>query len=61
MASILCSFDIFKPVDEKGTPIEPSGEYTTGLVSYPLPFKCGFKPRSDGAERLIRSALLDAD
>jgi hypothetical protein len=31
-ASILATFDISKTIDEKGVPIEPSGEYTSGLI-----------------------------
>lgn len=33
VSSVLCTFDVVKPTDETGRPIEPSGEYTTGLVS----------------------------
>lgn len=61
VSSVLCTFDVVKPTDETGRPIEPSGEYTTGLVSYPLPFKCRFKPRSDAAEALICSAMQEYD
>lgn len=32
MASILACFDLGKEIDEKGVPIEPSGEYTSGMV-----------------------------
>jgi hypothetical protein len=31
-ASILATFNISKSVDEKGVPIQPSGEYTSGLL-----------------------------
>lgn len=31
-ASILSTFDIEKAMDENETVIEPSGEYTTGLI-----------------------------
>ncbi|KAF7358844.1 Cytochrome p450 [Mycena sanguinolenta] len=33
-ASILATFTISKSVDEKGIPIEPSGEFTSGLLWY---------------------------
>ena len=32
MAYILATLDIEKPVDDKGNVIEPSGEYTTGVL-----------------------------
>ena len=32
MAYLLACFDIEKPLDENGNTIEPSGEYTTGLL-----------------------------
>ena len=34
IASVLAMFDLEKVVDEKGEVIEPSGEYTSGLVRY---------------------------
>ncbi|KZT68589.1 cytochrome P450 [Daedalea quercina L-15889] len=61
IASILSTLEIYKPLDDRGNPIQPSGEYTTGLVTYPLPFKCGFKPRSRTAEELIRTAEFHLD
>ncbi|KAH9834604.1 cytochrome P450 [Rhodofomes roseus] len=61
IASILSSLEIYKPLDDQGNPIEPSGDYTTGLVTYPLPFKCGFKPRSKAAEDLIHAAVIQLD
>ena len=33
MAYILATLDIEKPVDDKGSVVEPSGEYTTGLLA----------------------------
>ncbi|KAF8193905.1 cytochrome P450 [Mycena galopus ATCC 62051] len=56
-ASILAVFDIKKSVDEKGVPIEPSGEYTSGLLCYPIPHQCEILPRSEVAETMIQSAL----
>lgn len=32
VACILTAFEIVAPMDELGNPIEPSGEYTTGLL-----------------------------
>jgi cytochrome P450 len=34
MAYLLACYDIEKPTDEDGKAIEPSGEYTTGLLRY---------------------------
>ena len=33
IASILSTLEIYKPLDNRGIPIEPSGEYTSGLVT----------------------------
>ncbi|KAF9048190.1 cytochrome P450 [Hymenopellis radicata] len=41
--------------DENGMVIEPSEGYTTGLVSFPEPFRCSIAPRSKEAEVLIRN------
>ncbi|KAJ3512409.1 hypothetical protein NLJ89_g3543 [Agrocybe chaxingu] len=54
IASILSTFKIATPVDEKGVRMEPSGEYQSGVTFQPLPFKCAIKPRHDKAEALIR-------
>ncbi|KAJ7912393.1 cytochrome P450 [Mycena leptocephala] len=56
-ASILATFNISKSVDEKGVPIQPSGEYTSGLLCYPVPHSCDILPRSEAARALIRTAL----
>lgn len=34
MAYLLACYDIEKPVDKYGEAIEPSGQYTTGLLRY---------------------------
>ncbi|KAF5333831.1 hypothetical protein D9758_017428 [Tetrapyrgos nigripes] len=56
IACILACFDVTKAVDEDGNVIEPSGEYTSGFLCYPLPFKCSIRPRSKRAEEMIRHA-----
>ncbi|KAF4586353.1 hypothetical protein EYR38_010629 [Pleurotus pulmonarius] len=48
-ASVLSVFDITKA--EK----EPALEFTTSLISTPLPFECAIKPRSEEAQKLIRA------
>ncbi|ESK94724.1 cytochrome p450 [Moniliophthora roreri MCA 2997] len=59
IASILACFDISKAVDENGVPIEPSGEYTSGMLCYPCPFPCTIHPRSSRAEVLISEGMSD--
>ncbi|KAF7369889.1 Cytochrome p450 [Mycena sanguinolenta] len=49
IASILAVYNINKRLDEKGIPIEPSGEYTSGMVCYPIPHECDILPRSEEA------------
>ncbi|KAF7789957.1 hypothetical protein EIP86_000905 [Pleurotus ostreatoroseus] len=60
LASILTVFNLELPRDKNGEEIRPSGEYTPGLISYPEPFQCKFKPRSQHAEALIRAAAHEA-
>ncbi|THH17674.1 hypothetical protein EW146_g3176 [Bondarzewia mesenterica] len=55
IASVLAVFDISKAVDENGKEIEPVDEYTSGIVVYPIPFKCKITPRSNAAEDLMPS------
>ncbi|KAJ7270424.1 cytochrome P450 [Mycena rebaudengoi] len=59
VASILASFSISKSVDEKGIGIEPSGEYTSGLLCAPLPFKCNIIPRSEATKTVLHSAAAN--
>ncbi|KAF5327249.1 hypothetical protein D9619_004584 [Psilocybe cf. subviscida] len=58
VASTLHSFIIIPALDEKGVPIPLSKERTSGLISYPVPFKVDIKPRSPSAEILIKDAML---
>lgn len=55
MASTLATFNITKAVDAEGNPINPSGEYTNGLLRYPKPFPCRISPRSEVASALVQS------
>ncbi|KAJ7120246.1 cytochrome P450 [Mycena epipterygia] len=55
IASILSVFEITKAVGDDGQIIEPSYEYSPGLVSTPLPFKCSITPRSPDAVVLIEA------
>ncbi|KAJ7453392.1 cytochrome P450 [Mycena latifolia] len=54
IASILATFDIQKAVDDMGNVIEPTGEYTSSVISTPVPFKCSITPRSEAALVLIK-------
>ncbi|KAH9478027.1 Cytochrome P450 monooxygenase 98 [Psilocybe cubensis] len=56
VASLLTVYDIKKAVDEEGNVIEPQHDYLSALVCMPKPYKCSITPRSQKAERLIRSA-----
>ncbi|KAK0213682.1 cytochrome P450 [Armillaria fumosa] len=53
IASLLAVFEFGKAVDDDGETIEPSGEYTLGMLSYPMPFNCSIRPRSDAAVSMI--------
>ncbi|KAK0436601.1 cytochrome P450 [Armillaria borealis] len=53
IASLLAVFEFGKAVNGDGKTIEPSGEYTSGMLSYPMPFKCSIRPRSDAAVSMI--------
>ncbi|KAJ4496574.1 cytochrome P450 [Lentinula lateritia] len=55
IASLLTVFKVTRAMDENNVPIEPSYEYTSTVISVPLPFKCAIKPRSQEAEKLIMS------
>ncbi|KAJ7810311.1 cytochrome P450 [Mycena olivaceomarginata] len=57
IVSILSTFVISKAVDDDGHEIEvPDDEFTSGVVSFPIPFKCSILPRSRSAEALINGA-----
>jgi len=55
MACILATFNIEKGKDEEGNLVTPKEEFTSGMLSYPLPFPCDFRPRSKEHEGLIES------
>ncbi|KAF9261712.1 cytochrome P450 [Marasmius fiardii PR-910] len=50
IAAVLSAFEI-SPAGAR-----PSGDYTSGLLSYPLPFKCNIRPRSKQYEDLVASS-----
>ncbi|KAF9548289.1 cytochrome P450 [Agrocybe pediades] len=57
IASTLAVYDIKPSVDAKGNPVKPKPEFTTGLLTYPVPFKCTITPRNRAAEDLIRESV----
>ncbi|PIL22724.1 cytochrome P450 [Ganoderma sinense ZZ0214-1] len=59
IASILHTFDITPPVDESGNPIRIEPRATTGISSNLVDCRCQLKPRSPGAEFLIRGYRKD--
>jgi len=57
-SSLLAVFDIKLPVDDHGVTIELKPEFTSGVLSFPTPFKCTIKPRSPAAEALIKESVI---
>ncbi|KAF7373039.1 Cytochrome P450 [Mycena sanguinolenta] len=55
VASILSTFNIDKAIGEDGREIEPTDEYSPGILSTPLPFKCSITPRSPQAVEAIQA------
>ncbi|KAF9468288.1 cytochrome P450 [Collybia nuda] len=55
IATMLSTFSITKALDKDGNPIEPTIGTTSGTVTYPLPFECDIKPRSQEAIDLIEA------
>ncbi|KAJ8080303.1 hypothetical protein AAF712_003741 [Marasmius tenuissimus] len=59
VATLLVCFDFGTYVDPKtGKEEAPSGEYTSGMLCYPLPFKLSLKPRSQHVVDMIRNDTL---
>ena len=54
VVSVLAAFDISRVEEEQ----EGFGEYTSGLIIHPRPFKINIVPRSKEAEALIRSSVI---
>ncbi|KAL4246392.1 cytochrome P450 family protein [Abortiporus biennis] len=58
MISILATFDITPKIGEDGEPVMPKEEFTSGLFSYPKPFVCDIRPRSEMHKALIEGTPL---
>ncbi|KAF9468660.1 cytochrome P450 [Collybia nuda] len=61
IALVLSVYNIRPPVDDQGNPVNLKPEPTSGLLSFPAPFKCSIKPRSQAAENLIREERVVLD
>ncbi|EPQ60724.1 cytochrome P450 [Gloeophyllum trabeum ATCC 11539] len=59
IACVLAVFDISKPLDNDGHPIEPNVKYTSSQLSRPEPFNCRITPRSERAISLIKQLSTD--
>ncbi|KAF7378396.1 Cytochrome p450 [Mycena sanguinolenta] len=57
IASILSALNVTKSLDKDGVPIEPSGEYTSAMLCYPVPHECDIRPRSEAARAMVQSAV----
>ncbi|TFK53799.1 cytochrome P450 [Heliocybe sulcata] len=57
IASVLSAFNIAKAKDQNGNEIEVEDDYTTGLVSHPMPFKCDITPRNPDVETLLMEVV----
>ncbi|KIP12391.1 hypothetical protein PHLGIDRAFT_332753 [Phlebiopsis gigantea 11061_1 CR5-6] len=55
---VLATLRIDKAKDADGKVIEPSGEYTSGMLSYPVRYKASFIPRSAASNTLIENLSL---
>ncbi|KAI0926476.1 hypothetical protein AcV7_005406 [Taiwanofungus camphoratus] len=55
IASILSVFDIRPGLDEDGKPIHVEPDFTFGVASHPLPFKCSIAPRGDYVRQLLNT------
>ncbi|KAF5309511.1 hypothetical protein D9619_012387 [Psilocybe cf. subviscida] len=61
VSSTLHAFTITPSLDNKGDPISLSTKRTSGVISYPEPFKVDIKPRSSSAEILVKEAVVGDD
>ncbi|KAI0790121.1 cytochrome P450 [Irpex lacteus] len=54
MAYIVATMDISPGKDADGKELWPSGEFHSGFVLHPKPFKCSIRPRGEKAVQMIR-------
>ncbi|KAJ5980223.1 hypothetical protein N7481_007521 [Penicillium waksmanii] len=53
IANTLAVFDVRKPLGEDGKEIDPPQDFTPGIISHPIPYKCRITPRTKEHEKLI--------
>lgn len=53
IARIMWAFNISKPVDEHGIPVEPSTKALPGFLLTPVKFACHFEPRSEAHRSIV--------
>jgi len=53
LVTTLAVFTITPVVDDQGKELTPPVEYTDGLISHPMPFKCNILPRSPAHASLL--------
>ncbi|KLO12343.1 cytochrome P450 [Schizopora paradoxa] len=54
IATCLAVLDIRKARDDNGQVVEPVYQYTPGIISHPMEFKCSIRPRSERAAAIIK-------
>ncbi|KAI0687448.1 cytochrome P450 [Cytidiella melzeri] len=55
MASyVIATMDVSRAKDDDGREIVPPGDFHSGFVKHPKPFKCAIRPRSEKAVNLVR-------
>lgn len=53
IANTLAVFDIRKPIGDDGKEVELPQDFTPGIISHPIPYKCRITPRSEEHRQLI--------
>ncbi|KAJ6610073.1 cytochrome P450 [Mycena sp. CBHHK59/15] len=59
VSSTLAVYNISKEIDEKGAVKEPVVEFTSQLLSHPMPFSCTITPRSAASRQLVVQTETD--
>ncbi|TFK28471.1 cytochrome P450 [Coprinopsis marcescibilis] len=58
IASVLSMFEISKPLDENGRPVDVTAEYGSGIIAHSPPFACTVVPRCTDAKETIKALQL---
>jgi len=53
IASVLATLTITKVIGEDGKEITPEVKFSSSIVNQPIPYQCGFQPRSRAAVSLL--------